>query len=153
MLQYKLKSELGTFYLVASQKGLKWVSTSKMDVPFVKSPQESPVLQKAVTQLEEYFAGARSEFDLPFDLEGTAFQKQVWKALTTIPYGKTKSYQDIARKINNGKACRAVGSANGKNPLCIVIPCHRVIASDGSLGGYSAGLKLKEKLMQLEGAS
>jgi methylated-DNA-[protein]-cysteine S-methyltransferase len=101
--------------------------------------------------LDEYFDGRRKRFDIPFSLSGTNFQKQVWKELSKIPFGKTVSYKDIARKIKNPKAVRAVGSANGKNPMCIIIPCHRVIAADGSIGGYSGGITNKQKLLRFEG--
>ena len=101
-------------------------------------------------QLTEYFAGTRQQFDLPIAVTGTDFQRQVWQQLKMIPYGKTSSYQDIARQINNPKAVRAVGSANGKNPLTIVVPCHRVIGSDGSLTGYAWGVSRKAQLLELE---
>src|SRR4030095_12293191 len=100
--------------------------------------------------LKEYFSGVRHDFDLPLDIQGTAFQKRVWEQLRRIPYGKTASYRDIARMIGKKTAYRAVGNANGKNPLCIIVPCHRVIAADGSLGGYSGGLKIKTQLLKLE---
>jgi len=101
-------------------------------------------------QLLEYLEGTRKYFDLPLDIRGTEFQKVVWKELVKIPYGETISYKDMAVAIKKSKASRAVGTANGKNPLCIIIPCHRVIASDGSLGGYSGGLSIKMKLLKLE---
>ena len=105
---------------------------------------------EAVRQLREYFAGRRSGFDLPLALEGTAFQRAVWRALQEIPYGATISYGELARRVGNPKASRAVGSANGANPLPIVIPCHRVIAGDGSLGGFGGGLPVKQVLLDLE---
>ena len=108
------------------------------------------VLSQAFRELKEYFKGSRTRFAVPLDTKGTAFQESVWKELRKIPYGKTCSYKDIALRIRNQKAVRAVGSANGENPLCIIVPCHRVIASDGSLGGYSAGLRIKTRLLRLE---
>jgi len=108
------------------------------------------VLAEAVKQLREYFAGKRTEFDLPLVPEGTAFQRSVWKCLREIPYGETISYAELAKRVGNPKAARAVGSANGKNPLPIVIPCHRVIAADGTLGGFGGGLPTKAKLLDLE---
>jgi len=108
------------------------------------------VLAEAVKQLREYFAGKRMEFDLPLVSEGTAFQRSVWKCLSEIPYGETISYAELAKRVGNPKAARAVGSANGKNPLPIVIPCHRVIAADGTLGGFGGGLPTKAKLLDLE---
>ena len=101
-------------------------------------------------QLKEYFAGSRQNFDVKLSLKGTDFQRQVWQELQRIPYGKTASYGDIAKRINNPKACRAVGAANGKNPIPIIIPCHRIIGNDGSLTGFGGGLKLKKTLLDLE---
>jgi O-6-methylguanine DNA methyltransferase len=112
----------------------------------VQSPQAKPCLR----QLAEYFTGRRCAFDLPLHLEGTSFQKKVWRQLMRIPHGQTASYADIARAIGHPKAVRAVGNANGKNPLPILIPCHRVIASDGTLGGYSSGLQRKRWLLRHE---
>jgi methylated-DNA-[protein]-cysteine S-methyltransferase len=104
----------------------------------------------ARAQLGEYFAGERAEFDLPLAPDGTEFQRRVWDELRAIPYGETRSYAEIAREVGRPQAVRAVGTANGSNPLAIVIPCHRVIASDGSLGGYGGGLALKAKLLAME---
>ena len=104
----------------------------------------------AAGQLEEYFAGKRKRFDLPLNPQGTDFQKSVWKALLDIPYGKTRSYKEIAKATGNPKACRAVGMANNKNPIWIVIPCHRVIGTDGTLTGYGGGLTMKQRLLDLE---
>lgn len=110
----------------------------------------SDVLAQSVTQLTEYFAGKRKIFTLPFELKGTQFQKQVWKALTEIPYGQTRSYKDIAEAIGNSKAVRAVGGANHNNPIMIMVPCHRVIGSNGSLTGYAGGMDMKKILLDLE---
>lgn len=112
--------------------------------------RETPLLRTARLQLFEYFGRLRQCFDLPLCPEGTDFQKSVWNALCAIPYGQTRSYAQIAQMIGNPNAVRAVGQANSKNPLPIFIPCHRVIAADGSLGGYSAGLILKQTLLFLE---
>ena len=103
-----------------------------------------------IKQLQEYFDGKRTTFDMPLDIEGTAFQQQVWKALLNIPYGKTKSYMDIAKAVGNPKTIRAVGLANGQNKIAIIIPCHRVIGSDGSLTGYAGGLSRKKWLLEFE---
>lgn len=105
---------------------------------------------ETIRQLREYFAGRRDEFDLPLAPEGTEFQHEVWRAVAAIPYGETRSYGEIARQIGKADAVRAVGAANGQNPLPIVIPCHRVIGSDGRLTGYGGGLPLKKRLLELE---
>lgn len=115
-------------------------------------PHETPVLAEGRRQLEEYFAGERREFDLPLAPEGTAFQKQVWAALRDIPYGETRTYGQIAATLGRPKACRAVGMANHRNPLAILIPCHRVVGANGTLTGYAGGLDMKQKLLELEGA-
>jgi methylated-DNA-[protein]-cysteine S-methyltransferase len=110
----------------------------------------SAPVREAVKQLREYFAGRRTEFDLPLSPEGTAFQRTVWKHLQEIPYGETISYGELARRVGNPKASRAVGAANGKNPIPIVIPCHRVIGANGKLTGFGGGLPVKEALLLLE---
>ncbi|MBQ8510492.1 MAG: methylated-DNA--[Clostridia bacterium] len=102
-------------------------------------------------QIREYLDGKRRTFDLPYALHGTPFQMSVWRALCDIPYGETRSYADIARAVGNPKACRAVGMSNHRNPISIIVPCHRVIAADGSIGGYGGGLDMKEALLTLEG--
>lgn len=112
-----------------------------------------PVLAQARAELLAYFAGARKTFSIPLRPKGTAFQQAVWDALSEIPWGETRSYGDIARRIGNPRGVRAVGLANGRNPLPIVVPCHRVIGSDGSLTGYGGGLPIKVKLLALEGIS
>ncbi len=112
--------------------------------------RQTPLLAKAAAQLTEYFTGRRASFDLPLAPVGTEFQRAVWAALAAIPAGETRSYGDIARAVGRPKASRAVGAANHKNPLPIVIPCHRVIGTNGAMVGYGGGLKLKEKLLKLE---
>jgi methylated-DNA-[protein]-cysteine S-methyltransferase len=111
---------------------------------------ETPLIQKTASQLEEYFQHRRKAFDLPLLLQGTEFQTAVWKALQAIPYGETRSYKEIAALAGNPKACRASGMANHRNPIAIIIPCHRVIGSDGSLTGYAGGLETKRYLLKLE---
>lgn len=108
------------------------------------------VITQAIKQLGEYFEGKRKSFELPLKPCGTPFQKSVWSALRDIPYGETRNYGDIAKSVGNEKACRAVGMANNKNPIAIVIPCHRVIGADGSLTGYAAGLDIKKYLLDME---
>lgn len=113
---------------------------------------DHPLLARAQAQLDEYFTGSRKRFDLPLAPQGTPFQRQVWFALATIPYGQTRSYAQIAAQLQRPTATRAVGAANGRNPLPIVLPCHRVIGADGSLTGFSGGLPTKRFLLELEGA-
>ena len=120
------------------------------DTHIITSNQEDPFLQNVKKQLEEYFSGKRKKFDISLAPSGTLFQKSVWQALQKIPYGQTVSYKNVAEKINNPKAIRAVGMANNRNPIAIIIPCHRVIGSNGNLVGYAGGLKLKQKLLELE---
>ena len=110
-----------------------------------------PALEACASQLREYFAGRRHSFDLPLAPGGTAFQQSVWQALADIPFGEVRSYRDIARTLHNEKAVRAVGAANGRNPIPIVVPCHRVIGSDGNLTGFAGGLEAKKTLLALEG--
>jgi len=111
---------------------------------------EHAVLNQTKLQLEEYFSGRRTQFDLPLAAKGTDFQQSVWQALCKIPYGETWSYQQLADEIGNPKAVRAVGLANGKNPISVIVPCHRVIGKNGKLTGYAGGVETKEKLLQLE---
>ncbi|WP_131108354.1 methylated-DNA--[protein]-cysteine S-methyltransferase [Pseudomonas sp. Sample_10] len=118
--------------------------------PMSEAP-DSPILIRAAAQLREYFAGTRRNFDLELDFSGTEFQKQVWAALLTIPFGETRSYSQIAEQIGNPTAVRAVGAANGKNPLSIIAPCNRVIGASGKLTGFAGGLEAKELLLTLEG--
>ena len=120
---------------------------------WVGEMRDTPLLLRAERELTEYFAGTRKEFSLPLDLRGTDFQRKVWQALREIPYGETRTYGDIAARIGKPRACRAVGMANHKNPLLIVIPCHRVIGAGGQLTGFGAGLDIKERLLKLEAAS
>ncbi|MGE8388794.1 MAG: methylated-DNA--[protein]-cysteine S-methyltransferase, partial [Pseudomonas sp.] len=112
---------------------------------------QQPILREAARQLGEYFAGKRRRFELALDFAGTEFQRQVWAALLTIPFGQTRSYSDIARQIGSPSAVRAVGAANGRNPISIIAPCHRVIGASGSLTGFAGGLPAKQFLLALEG--
>lgn len=123
------------------------------EISFIKEPfdgEDNEVTSEAKRQLCEYFEQKRTCFDLKLRLKGTEFQRAVWEALTQIEYGKTKSYQDIARQIGSPKACRAVGMACNRNPVAIVVPCHRVVGTSGKLTGYAGGLGLKERLLKLE---
>jgi methylated-DNA-[protein]-cysteine S-methyltransferase len=152
--QCLFNSPVGRLYLVASEKGLQGIFWKKQPAPMAKTLKEAgaeiKILARAARELGAYFGGQLKKFEVPLDLSGTPFQKKVWSALARIPYSETRSYRDVAAKIGNAKAVRAVGSANGKNPVCIIVPCHRVISSDGSLGGYSGGLHVKTKLLELE---
>lgn len=112
--------------------------------------KETPLLKKAAEEIREYLAGKRTEFDLPLAPEGTAFQLAAWEALCTIPYGETRSYKQIAEQVGRPKACRAIGMANNRNPIAIVVPCHRVIGSNGALVGYASGLDVKARLLDIE---
>lgn len=114
--------------------------------------KETPLLQEAARQLMQYLDGQRRDFELPLQPRGTEFQLRDWQALLTIPYGETRTYGQIAAQIGNAKACRAVGMANNRNPIAIIIPCHRVIGANGKLVGYGGGLPVKEKLLALEAA-
>lgn len=154
----EMKTDMGALYLTASAVGLRSITWEKpKDALPVKSAPSGDnaraVLRLSEKELSLFFKGRLKKFSMPMDLQGTEFQKQVWKSLLRIPYGKTWSYRDLAASIKKPKAFRAVGNANGKNPLCIVIPCHRVIAADGSLGGYTGGLKIKKFLLNIEGVT
>jgi methylated-DNA-[protein]-cysteine S-methyltransferase len=149
LLQRKISSKIGPLFLVASSTGLRGIFWREQPFEF-DTHKPNNILNKAQLQIEEFLAGKRRDFTLDLDIIGTEFQKQVWHQLSRIPYGETRSYKDIAKAVNNIKAYRAVGTANGKNPFSILVPCHRVIASDGSLGGYAGGLDIKERLLALE---
>jgi methylated-DNA-[protein]-cysteine S-methyltransferase len=146
-----LESPIGIIEIVGTEEAICSILFSEQDKIVNSTQDETPkVLADCVGQLEEYFKGERKEFTFPYSFEGTYFQKTVWNALTRIPYSETGSYKDIAVSIENEKAVRAVGSANGKNKLSIVIPCHRIIGSNGKLTGYAGGLWRKEWLLQHE---
>ncbi len=148
MFSQSLSTPCGPLVVKAAQDGLYQIDFS--DNPAKDAPNTHT--RAAVAQLTEYFAGERQHFSLTLAASGTAFQHQVWQALQDIAYGQTVSYGDIARRINNPKAVRAVGMANGRNPLAIVVPCHRVIGSNKTLTGYAGGLERKAFLLKLEGA-
>lgn len=140
-----MESPVGRIVLVSEETHLKSVNFSEETVD---EPDQLPViLQQAKQQLNEYFAGTRLQFDLELDPEGTVFQQSVWQRLLQVPYGKTKSYRDIAVELGSVLNTRAVGPANGKNPIAIIIPCHRIIGSDGKLVGYAGGLERKRWLL------
>lgn len=143
----KYQFENISLYLVATETHLINIQFTQPQKALL---QTTELLSMATIQLDEYFQGKRTTFSLPFKLTGTPFQLAVWKELQNIPYGQTTSYKEISQKINKPKAYRAVGVANNKNPLPIIIPCHRVIGSNGKLIGYAGGLKLKNYLLELE---
>ena len=144
-----VETPIGALGLVGSDAGLSRVRWSAKGLP----DESCAVLDAAAAQLESYFAGELTVFDLPLDLDGTEFQRHCWLALATIPYGQTVSYGEQARRIGLGPdSARAVGAANGQNPLPIVLPCHRVIGADGSLTGFGGGLDIKRRLLEHEGA-
>lgn len=162
----QMPSPLGTLLLLASEDGLRRILLPGQSaalaggavggLPATPDPdwqRDDAALAVARGQLEEYFAGARRTFDLPLSPQGTSFQLAVMQALAEIPYGRTQSYGDIARRLGQPTATRAVGAANGRNPLAIVLPCHRVIGSDGSLTGYAGGLAAKRWLLRHEGVA
>ena len=140
-----LESPVGRLVLTSNDTHLKSLTFSDEQVDV--SENLPGILQKAAVQLAEYFAGTRSQFDLDLDPDGTGFQKRVWQQLLKVPYGVTKSYRDIAVELGSTLNTRAVGTANGKNPIAIVVPCHRIIGSDGKLVGYAGGLDRKKWLL------
>ena len=145
-----LKSPVGVLTLTQQGDSLTGLYFGRRPRP--GEEEATPLLTQAARQLSEYFAGQRREFHLPLAPQGTPFQRQVWNALLTIPYGEIRTYRDIAQAVGNPKACRAVGMANHRNPLSIVIPCHRVVGASGALTGYGGGLEIKRFLLELEGA-
>lgn len=153
-----MHSPVGELKLVTRENKLVAIlwendSLSRVALGEMVENQNHPVLVEAEKQLTEYFDGIRHAFSLNIEFHGTEFQKQVWRELQKIPYGETRSYADIAQQIGNPKAVRAVGAANGKNPISIITPCHRVVGSNGKLTGFAGGLKTKEYLLQLEADS
>jgi methylated-DNA-[protein]-cysteine S-methyltransferase len=156
-VQARYASPLGPMVVAATARGVAgiWFEGQKHMPNNSAWPQQPnhPVLLQATAQLDEYFKGTRSTFDLPLDLQGgTAFQQSVWQALLSIPRGGTTSYGLLSQRIGRPAAMRAVGAAVGRNPVSVVVPCHRVVGADGSLTGYAGGLERKTALLQLEGA-
>lgn len=142
----KLRGHRNGSHHLNGSPGVQWLRADR------NNDKGARFARRAVAELNEYVAGRRKRFTVPLDLRGTPFQLKVWRALLRIPYGKTRSYQQIARAVGNPRASRAVGMANHYNPVAIIVPCHRVIASDGSLGGYAGGLKRKTQILRLERA-
>ncbi len=145
-----LPSPLGDLIAETTDRGICRLEFASRAAKRPASAGEHPHLKKLRAELARYFTGDLREFTVPLDPQATPFRERVWKQLRRIPYGAAISYSELARRIGNPKASRAVGGANGANPICIVVPCHRVVAADGSLGGYTAGLRRKERLLALE---
>jgi methylated-DNA-[protein]-cysteine S-methyltransferase len=146
---------VGTLRLVAGERGLAailWENDrpGRVALGEVVDHPDDPILRETQRQLREYFTGKRWQFDVPLDLQGTEFQKKVWRALLAIPFGETRSYAQLAAQIGSPAAVRAVGAANGRNPLSIVVPCHRVVGANGELTGFAGGLEVKAKLLAME---
>jgi methylated-DNA-[protein]-cysteine S-methyltransferase len=153
---YRMNSSAGPLLVAVSSKGLVLLEFDRGVFP-PKRPkadwvESAEATRPYVRELNEYFEAKRREFSFPLDLRGTEFQVKCWRALLDIPYGETRTYAEIARAVSQPKGFRAVGLANNRNPIAIVVPCHRVIASDGTLCGYGGGLDIKRKLLELEGA-
>lgn len=155
-LAYKtMNSPVGKLKLVASDKGLVAVlwendKPSRVRLDELVEDGKHPTLRDAERELQEYFAGKRKTFSVALDMRGTSFQKSVWHALLAIPFGETRSYGELAKQLGNPQAMRAVGAANGRNPISIIVPCHRVIGSSGKLTGFAGGLETKADLLHLE---
>jgi methylated-DNA-[protein]-cysteine S-methyltransferase len=155
-LAYKMmESPVGRLKLVASDKGLAAILWEKRRTHQVCRMEmvedaENPILVRTERELKEYFAGKRKTFSVALDMMGTRFQKDVWEALLAIPFGETRSYGQLAKQLGNPRATRAVGAANGRNPVSIIVPCHRVVGSSGKLTGFGGGLDVKARLLSLE---
>ena len=151
MLEWR-RFEFGrwAYGVVASDLGIRRIELNAAAPLAGRHSESNPLLRRAIAQLQAYFAGELRDFDLPLDLQGTEFQRRVWRELLNIPYGETRSYSFVANALGAPKAMRAVGAANGQNPIPIVVPCHRVIGAGGSLVGYGGGLPLKRFLLDLE---
>ena len=151
----EMSSPVGLLKLVANENALVavlWENENPKRVRLAEliEDQQHPILLETQKQLNEYFAGQRQKFELTLDFEGTEFQQKVWQALLSIPFGETRSYKDIAEQIGNVKAVRAVGAANGKNPISIIAPCHRVVGANGKLVGFAGGLENKDILLKIK---
>ena len=155
-LSYKdIESPVGKLRLVASANALVAVlwereRPDRLKLEAMKFAPQQPILIETERQLSEYFVGRRTAFDLPLEPSGSEFQKKVWRALTEIPFGQKRTYLDLANAIGSPKAYRAIGAANGKNPISIIVPCHRVVGANGALTGFASGLEAKAKLLALE---
>jgi len=147
---YSYSTKIGRITIAEQDGKIVSIDLQPVSAPAGAVEKETPTIKRAATQLNEYMAGRRTEFDLPLAFDGTKFQTDVWRALLKIPFGKMRSYGGIAAAVGRPRAVRAVGNAVGKNPIPIVIPCHRVIAAGGKIGGFSSGLGMKQKLLSIE---
>lgn len=143
-------SPLGKICIGEDGTGISNLFFGEREIPTSWKQERTPLLDRGFEQIQEYLAGTRKTFDLPLSLHGTPFQMADWNALQQIPYGQTRTYEQIAQALKNPKACRAVGMANNRNPVAVLIPCHRVVGKNGSLVGYAGGLEIKEALLSLE---
>jgi O-6-methylguanine DNA methyltransferase len=153
----RYRAPIGTLIVGVTASGLAILEFEKSHLPPVRRPEDvwtrsETRVMPVIAELEDYFAGLRRQFSTPLDLRGTDFQLRCWRALLEIPYGETITYAELARRVGSPRGFRAVGMANHDNPVAIVVPCHRVLASDGTLGGYGGGLEIKRALLELEGA-
>lgn len=151
MNQSNYKSPAGLLSISASDKGITEISFVKEIINDPELRTDNLLITECISQLDEYFSGDRKIFTIPLDPQGTPFQKQVWTELAKIPFGQTISYLELAERMGDARKIRAIGGANGKNPIAIIVPCHRVIGSDGSLTGYAGGMDKKRWLLQWEG--
>lgn len=155
----KINSPVGALHLVSTGTELAALVFDSSWLNFIQNENwevadgTDDVIQKSEFQLAEYFSGKRTQFDIPLHFSGTEFQKAAWKSLLSIPFGQTFSYSEQAKNLNSPQAVRAIGAANGKNKICIIVPCHRVIGKNGSLTGFSGGIEIKKQLLKLEGCN
>lgn len=149
--EYDYESPIGVLRITDDGQGITSIGFNFGNWEPLVCPIKSTLITQAIMELEEYFQGVRKVFTVPLNPKGTDFQKKVWQALQDIPYGQTCSYKDVAKAVGNDKASRAIGMANNKNPIPIIVPCHRVIGSGGKLVGYAGGLDVKRMLLQIEG--
>lgn len=147
---YFYETSVGLLLIKENGESIIEINFSKDEIPKDLELKKTSLINETIRQLDEYFKGKRKSFQVPLEPKGTEFQKSVWNELLKIPYGETSSYGEVARRIGNPKASRAIGMANNRNPISIIIPCHRVIGANGKLVGYGGGLDIKEKLLKLE---
>lgn len=147
---HNYKTKIGTILIEEKENKIAKIKILKKEEKIEGQRKETTLIKEAYLQIQEYLEGKRKKFNLPLLMQGTEFQIKVWKALTTIPYGETRSYQEIAKQVGNEKAARAVGMANHNNPIILVVPCHRVIGKNKKLVGFGAGLEVKEMLLNIE---